>query len=140
MPKYRRNRINESVTEEVSAILREVKDPRVAGTLMTITGSDVTADLKFAKIYYSIYGELTAEEEKELKKGLRSVSSFLRSQLASRLNLRITPELSFIRDDGAKHGAEIAAILKTLDTGSTTSVDTAEDAVGVSTAEEEDDA
>lgn len=139
MPKYRRNRINESVTEEVSAILREVKDPRVAGTLMTITGSDVTADLKFSKIYYSIYGELTAEEEKELKKGLRSVSSFIRSQLASRLNLRITPELSFIRDDGAKHGAEIAAILKTLDTGSSTSVDTTEDGDGVSTAEEEDD-
>lgn len=115
MPKYRRNRINESVTEEVSAILRDVKDPRVAGTLMTITGSDVTADLKFAKIYYSIYGEFSAEEEKELKKGLRSVSSFIRSQLASRLNLRITPELSFVRDDGAKHGAEIAAILKTLE-------------------------
>ncbi len=115
MPKYRRNRINESVTEEVSAILREVKDPRVAGALMTITGSDVTADLKFAKIFYSIYGELSAEEEKELRRGLKSVSSFIRSQLAQRLNLRITPELSFVRDDGAKHGAEIAAILKTLD-------------------------
>ncbi len=115
MPKYRRNRINESVTEEVSAILREVKDPRVAGALMTITGSDVTADLKFAKIFYSIYGELSGEEEKELRRGLKSVSSFIRSQLAQRLNLRITPELSFVRDDGAKHGAEIAAILKTLD-------------------------
>ncbi len=115
MPKYRRNRINESVTEEVSAILREVKDPRVAGALMTITGSDVTADLKFAKIFYSIYGELSPEDEKELRKGLKSVSSFIRSQLAQRLNLRITPELSFVRDEGAKHGAEIAAILKTLD-------------------------
>lgn len=115
MPRYRRNRINESVTEEVSAILREVKDPRVAGALMTITGSDVTADLKFAKIYYSVYGEFTEEEEKELKKGLRSVSSFIRSQLAQRLNLRITPELSFIRDNGVKHGADIAAILKTLE-------------------------
>ncbi len=115
MPKYRRNRINESVTEEVSAILREVKDPRVSGTLMTITGSDVTADLKFAKIFYSIYGELSPEEEKELRRGLKSVSSFIRSQLAQRLNLRITPELSFVRDEGAKHGAEIAAILKTLD-------------------------
>ena len=115
MPRYRRNRINESVTEEVSAILREVKDPRVAGALMTITGSDVTADLKFAKIYYSVYGEFTEEEEKELKKGLRSVSSFIRSQLAQRLNLRITPELSFVRDNGVKHGADIAAILKTLE-------------------------
>lgn len=116
MPKYRRNRINESVTEEISAILREVKDPRVAGAMLTITGSDVTADLKFAKIYYSVYGEFTEEEEKELKKGLRSVSSFIRSQLAQRLNLRITPELSFIKDNGVKHGADIAAILKTLET------------------------
>ena len=116
MPKYRRNRINESVTEEISAILREVKDPRVAGAMLTITGSDVTADLKFAKIYYSVYGEFTGEEEKELKKGLRSVSSFIRSQLAQRLNLWITPELSFIKDNGVKHGADIAAILKTLET------------------------
>ena len=116
MPKYRRNRINESVTEEVSAILREVKDPRVAGAMLTITGSDVTADLKFAKIYYSVYGEFTGEEEKDLKKGLKSVSSFIRSQLAQRLNLRITPELSFVRDNGVKHGADIAAILKTLET------------------------
>lgn len=131
MPKYRRNRINESVTEEVSAILREVKDPRVAGVLMTITGSDVTADLKFAKIYYSVYGDFSPEEEKELKKGLRSVSSFIRSQLASHLNLRITPELSFIRDDGAKHGAEIAAILKTLNI---------EDPVDAEEKEDEDDA
>ena len=115
MPKYRRNRINESVTEEISTILREVKDPRVAGAMLTITGSDVTADLKFAKIYYSVYGEFTEEEEKELKKGLRSVSSFIRSQLAQRLNLRITPELSFVRDNGVKHGADIAAILKTLE-------------------------
>ena len=115
MPRYRRNRINESVTEEISAILREVKDPRVAGAMLTITGSDVTADLKFAKIYYSVYGEFTDEEEKDLKKGLRSVSSFIRSQLAQRLNLRITPELSFVRDNGVKHGADIAAILKTLE-------------------------
>ena len=115
MPKNIRNRINESVTEEVSAILREVKDPRVAGAMLTITGSDVTADLKFAKIFYSVYGEFTEEEEKELKKGLRSVSSFIRSQLAQRLNLRITPELSFVRDNGVKHGADIAAILKTLE-------------------------
>lgn len=132
MPKYRRNRINESVTEEVSAILREVKDPRVAGAMLTITGSDVTADLKFAKIFYSVYGEFTEEEEKELKKGLRSVSSFIRSQLAQRLNLRITPELTFVLDNGVKHGADIAAILKTLETERADAAEEAE--------EDEDDA
>lgn len=127
MPKYRRNRINESVTEEICAILREVKDPRVAGAMLTITGSDVTADLKFAKIYYSVYGEFTEEEEKDLKKGLKSVSSFIRSQLAQRLNLRITPELSFVKDNGVKHGADIAAILKTLETERSEEAETEEE-------------
>jgi len=111
MPKYRQNRINDSVTEEVSAILREVKDPRVAEAMLTITASDVTADLKYAKIFYSVYGEV---DDKELTKGLKSVASFVRSQLAKRLNLRITPELQFVRDHGTEHGADIAAILKTI--------------------------
>ena len=111
MAKYRQNRINDSVTEEVSAILREVKDPRVAEALLTITSSDVTADLKYAKIYYSVYGEV---DDKELTKGFKSVAPFVRSQLAKRLNLRITPELQFVRDHGVEHGADIAAILKTI--------------------------
>ena len=111
MAKYRQNRINDSVTQEVSAILREVKDPRVAEALLTITSSDVTADLKYAKIYYSVYGEV---DDKELTKGFKSVAPFVRSQLAKRLNLRITPELQFVRDHGVEHGADIAAILKTI--------------------------
>ena len=94
-------------------ILRDVKDPRVSEALITVTGADVTADLKYAKIYYSIYG--SDEDEKEVKHGLKSAAPFIRSQLAKRLNLRITPELSFIRDDSVKHGAEIAAILNKLD-------------------------
>jgi len=111
MAKYRQNRINDSVTQEVSEILREVKDPRVADALLTITSSDVTADLKYAKIYYSVYGEV---DDKELAKGFKSVAPFVRSQLAKRLNLRITPELQFVRDHGVEHGADIAAILKTI--------------------------
>ena len=55
---------------------------------------------------------LSEEEEKELKKGLRSVSSFIRSQLAQRLNLRITPKLTFIREHGAEKAMDIAKILK----------------------------
>jgi len=127
MPKYRRNRINESVTEETAAILREVKDPRVAGAMLTVTGSSVTADLKFAKVFYSVFEELTAEEEKELERGLKSVAGFVRSQLAQRLNLRITPEIHFVRDHGVKHGADIAAILKTLESGTPAAADPGED-------------
>lgn len=112
MAKYRKNKIDGAFTEECAQILREIKDPRVSCVMLTVVSSDVSADLKFAKIYYSVYGEC---DEKELERGLRSAAPFVRSQLAARLNLRITPEITFVRDEGIKHGAEISAILKTLE-------------------------
>ncbi len=111
MAKYRKNKINAAFTEECARIVREIKDPRVSGEMITIMNSDVSADLKFAKVYFSVYGEC---DEKELKKGLKSATPFIRSRLAERLNLRITPEITFVRDEGVRHGAEIAAILKQI--------------------------
>ena len=108
---YRKNRINESVAREIADILREVKDPRIQQSFITITSALVTADLKFAKIYYSFIDG----DEKEIKKGLQSATGFIRRELAMRLNLRITPELKFYFDDSPQHGADIAGILKTLD-------------------------
>lgn len=119
MPKYRRNRINDAVAREISEILRDVKDPRVSSFMMTVTGADVTGDLKFAKVFYSFLddSELDREAEKELKRGLKSVAPFVRRELAERLNLRITPELTFVRDMGAAHGAEIASLLNSIKAG-----------------------
>ena len=111
MAKYRKNKINAAFTEECAQLLREIKDPRVSGEMITVMSLDVSADLKFAKVYYSVYGEC---DEKELNKGLKSAAPFIRSRLAERLNLRITPEITFVRDDGVRHGAEIAAILKQI--------------------------
>ncbi len=111
MAKYRKNRVDASFTEEVAQILREIKDPRVSGVMITVMKSDVSADLKFAKVYYSVLGEC---DDKELSKGLKSAAPFIRSQIAQRLNLRITPEITFVRDEGVKHGAEIERILKGL--------------------------
>ena len=111
MPKYRRDRINDAVTREMAQIMREVKDPRLSGTIITVTGADVTADMKYAKVYYSVLGEF---DEKELQAGLKSASGFTRHMLAERLNLRITPEISFRRDEGVRHGADIAELLKKL--------------------------
>ena len=110
MAKYRQDRINDSVTEEVSQIIREIKDPRVSGALITVTAADVSADLKYAKIYYSCI----TGEDKELSRGLKSAASFVRSQLAKRLNLRITPEISFVYDESVEHGIKIAEILNGL--------------------------
>ncbi|MCQ2424038.1 MAG: 30S ribosome-binding factor RbfA [Clostridia bacterium] len=112
MAKYRKDRINDAVTEEVSKIIRDVKDPRVAGTMLTVTGAEVSGDLKFAKIFYSVLGE---HDPKELKRGLRSVAPYIRSRLAESLNLRMTPELMFVYDESVARGAEISRILGTLD-------------------------
>ncbi|MCI9450126.1 MAG: 30S ribosome-binding factor RbfA [Clostridiales bacterium] len=112
MPKYRRNRINDAVAKEAADIVRNIKDPRVSGVIVTITGADVTGDLKYAKIFYSCLGET---DDRELSLGLKSAAPFVRRELASRLNLRITPELTFVKDDGVKHGAEISAILHKLE-------------------------
>jgi ribosome-binding factor A len=111
MAKYRKNRINDAMTAECAQIMREIKDPRVSGVMITVMNSDVSADLKFAKIYYSVLGEC---DEKELAKGLKSAVPFVRSQLAQRLNLRITPDLTFVRDEGVKHGAEISKLLREI--------------------------
>lgn len=90
-------------------IVREVKDPRVG--MITVTGASVSGDLKYAKIYFSAFDA----DVKETLKGLKSASGFIRSQLAQRLNLRATPELTFIYDDSVSHGAQIASILHSLD-------------------------
>lgn len=110
MANYRRGRINDEVQRELASILRDVKDPRVSGAFVSVTAVDVTPDLKFAKIYYSsLMGD-----KKELAKGLRAASGFIRSQIAQRLNLRITPELTFILDDSVAHGAHISKLLNSI--------------------------
>jgi len=111
MAKYRQDRVNDSVAKEMSQIIREVKDPRVSSALITVTGADVSQDLKYAKIYYSC---LSGKDD-ECAKGLASASGFARSQLAKRLNLRITPELSFVYDSSLEHGMKIAKILNGLE-------------------------
>ena len=112
MAKYRKNKINGAFAEECAQIVREVKDPRVSDVWITVMNADVSADLKFAKVYYSVLGEC---DDRELAKGLKSAAPFIRSRLAERLNLRITPEITFIRDEGVKHGAEISALLKSVE-------------------------
>ena len=110
MANYRRGRINDEVQKELASILRDVKDPRVKDAFVSVTAVDVTPDLKYAKIYYSSL----RGDKKELSKGLRSCSGYVRSQIAQRLNLRITPELTFILDDSVAHGAHISKLLNSI--------------------------
>ena len=111
MGKYRMNRINDAVVNEMAVILREVKDPRINCALVSITGAEVTGDLKYAKIFFSVYGG----DKDEIRRALQKAAGFFRSELARRINLRVTPELTFIHDDSIAYGAGISAILSNLE-------------------------
>lgn len=111
MAKYRQNRVNDAVKEEMAQILRDVKDPRIAGALVSITAAEVTKDLKLAKIYFSVLGG----DYKEVLKALKNAQGFFRTELARRINLRITPQLMFEYDNSMEYGANISSILKELD-------------------------
>ncbi len=107
---HRQERVNDSVAHVLGEIIREVKDPRVSSAFVTVNAARVTPDLKFAKIYFGII----VGDPDEVQKGLESASGFLRTSLAKKLNLRQTPELAFIHDRSAEHGAHIAKVLKDL--------------------------
>ena len=111
MAKYRQGRINDEMQKELMAILRRVKDPRITDAFLTVTAADCTADLKYAKIYYSAL----RGDAKEIAKGLRAASGFIRRELARSLNLRMTPELTFIADTSITYGAHISSILNNLE-------------------------
>ena len=111
MANYRRGRINDEMQRAVAEIIRDVKDPRVSGKFISVTGAEVTPDLKYAKIYFSALGVSDAEGKKEIAKGLKSSAGFIRRQIAQKLNLRITPELTFVEDTSIKYGAHISELL-----------------------------
>ena len=111
MAKHRRGRINDEMQKEIANALREVKDPRVSSAFISITGVDATPDLKYAKVYYSVL----SGDDKEIAKALRSAAGFIRGVLAKHLNLRMTPELTFIKDSSIAYGAHISKILSGIE-------------------------
>ena len=108
MPSNRIGRINEEIQRELAALIPTVKDPRVSG-MISVTAVETTPDLKFAKIYISA---LDKGGEEQVLRGLKSASGYLRRELGRRLNLRYTPELTFVRDDSINKGAHILEMLR----------------------------
>ena len=108
MASNRINRINDEIQRELAAQLRNLKDPRVSG-MVSVTRVDTTNDLRYARVYVSV---LNKDQEKDVLKGLKSASGFLRRELGHVLQLRYTPELQFIGDDSIQHGAHILELLR----------------------------
>ena len=112
MASNRIQRINEDVQRCLSGLIREIKDPRVNQGMISITGVDVTGDLRWCKVYISVLG---LQNEKEFLKGLRSASGWLRKELGHALSLRYTPELVFQLDKSIEYGAHINRVINELD-------------------------
>ena len=107
MAKYRQSRINDAVAQELAIALREVREPKVIDNFVSITRAEVAPDLKYATIYFSCIGDFAKAAE-----GLKKCQGMLRHHLAVHLNLRITPELNFVKDGSIEHGARIAKLLE----------------------------
>lgn len=111
----RADRVAEGIREEVARFLTEgVKDPRIVG-MVTVTGVDVTNDLRHARVYVSIMGS-DAEKQRTLE-GLESVAAHLRPRVAKALRLRLAPELTFQVDQSVEHAARIETLLSRLREG-----------------------
>jgi ribosome-binding factor A len=108
MPSRRAQKAAQAIREVVSmAILAELKDPRIRD--VTVTYVEVSADLRHAKVHVSVMGD-EARQNLSLQ-GLRSAAGFLQSRIADRIELRYTPRLTFILDQGVKRSIEISEIL-----------------------------
>ena len=112
MASNRIGRINEEIQRELAELLRELKDPRVHKTMLSITRVETTPDLRYAKIYVSL---LDKEYTKETLAGLKSSAGYLRRELGRSLQLRYTPELQWQADDSITHGAHILELLSKLE-------------------------
>ena len=105
------SRIDEEYRKELSQIIGfELKNSSITG-MISVTKVKVTPDLKYAKVYVSIFN---SKNIKETMDGLKKSSGFIRSELAKRINLRNTPELVFEIDDSMEYGAKIDSILKEI--------------------------
>ncbi len=107
----RLGRIDEELKKEISSIITyDLKNPNITG-MISVTKAKITPDLKYAKVYVSI---LNSKNVKETLAGLKKSSGFVRSEVAKRINLRITPEIIFILDDSMEYGERIDKILKEI--------------------------
>ena len=115
MPGHRMERITEDVHRELTAIFRELKDPRAQQGMLSIVRVEVTNDLSHCNVYVS--SMLGMEKCKEACVGLKSAAGFMRGELGHRLKLCHVPQLHFIPSDSIEYSANISKILNDLHLG-----------------------
>jgi ribosome-binding factor A len=109
MSQHRADRLKEVIKTEISDIIRkDLKDPRI-GEMTSITGVEVSNDLRHAKVFASVFGD--EDKQKEAIKGLQSAAGFIRAELAKRIRLRHMPEIIFYLDSSIAYGAKMSALI-----------------------------
>ena len=111
MANYRGGRINEEVKREVSNIIQnEIKDPRLTA-LVSVTDVKVTRDLRYAKVFVSIFGK-NDEEKNNTFVALKNASGYIRKEIGQRINLRYNPQIIFELDDSINYGMHIEELIQ----------------------------
>lgn len=104
------SRYNSLFVKEISSIIQnEIKDPNIK--FVTITGCDITNDLSFTKVYYTV---LDDSKKKETKEALNKAKGFIRGEISKRVEIRQTPELRFIYDESEEYGSKIDKLIKQI--------------------------
>ena len=109
MKRWRPESVGERVREVVSGVIQGMKDPRIG--FVTVTGVDLSDDLKNAKVFISIYKK---EEKETTLKAIETAKGFIRRELGKRMTLRYLPELFFEIDKSIEYGAKIDRLLNEI--------------------------
>ena len=105
MAGFRKDRVSEDIRREITAIIRELKDPRVKDKMLTVVRVEVSPDASYAKVFVSALSGI--EEAKEAVKGLTAATGLVRREVGSRLRLRKAPDIKFVADDSVEQGVRL---------------------------------
>lgn len=112
MSKFRVGRLAEDIRRELSAIIRDLKDPRIS-EMISIVKVELSNDLSHCKVYVSSLNGM--EKAVESVKGLQSAAGYIKREIFTRLNMRKSPEFHFIADNSIEYSSEIDKILKEIE-------------------------
>lgn len=104
----RQERVAEALRDEISALLAELKDPRVG--FVSVTRVEMSPDLRHARVYVSVLGD--EGQKKATMEGLRSATGFIRSEVGRRVRLFRTPEIAFHLDESLEKGARVLKLMQ----------------------------
>ena len=112
MSTYKNDRAAEDIRREISAVIRELKDPRIAEHMISVARAEVASDLSYVKVYVSAVEGI--DVAKNAVKALTNATGLVRREVGKRLHLRKTPEMKFVADDSIEYGMSIAKKLEEL--------------------------